>query len=86
MEESYSYNADDNLSFYIDNDPNFNIIASCTPSCNLTFHGAEGKEIAQLNWGDGVMKFSGNIEESAKHFFEFLKPMVDEYIKSKTSK
>lgn len=36
---------------------------------------------AKLDWSTGKLEFSGDLDESAKVFFEFLKPMIDEYIK-----
>ena len=44
------------------------------------------EEVGQLSWTDGELKFEGNIHESAKIFFEYLKPYVDEYIKAQQDK
>lgn len=46
---------------------------------NITFHNDAG-QIGELNWGDGELKFKGNMQESARKFFDFLKTFVDEYI------
>ena len=51
------------------------------PDYSLTFHSKDGKEVGHLNWNDGVMKFSGNMDESCKLFMEFLKPYMDNYLK-----
>lgn len=42
----------------------------------------DGKDIAMLDWGSGVMKFKGDADESAKIFFEILKGYIDAYIKA----
>jgi hypothetical protein len=52
------------------------------PDYNMTFWNEE-KQIGEIEWNDGVMKFNGNLDESAKVFFEFLKPYMDSYIKEK---
>ena len=54
-------------------------IFSIKPSYNMSFHNE--KEVGTLSWDDGVLKFEGNMDESAKLFFEYLKPYVDDYIK-----
>lgn len=36
--------------------------------------------VGKLSWVDGVFRFEGNAEESAKVFFEYLKRLIDEYI------
>ena len=53
------------------------------PDYNMTFN-KDCEEIGHLEWNDGVMKFSGNMEESAKLFFEFLKPYMDSYLTMKS--
>ena len=50
------------------------------PDYHMSFHKDGGKAIGRLDWNDGVMKFTGNAEESAKIFFDFLKPMMDSYM------
>lgn len=50
---------------------------SFKPPTRLVF----GNPPASLSWETGELVFDGeNIHESAKVFFEFLKPYVDEYI------
>jgi len=49
-------------------------------SYNMTFSKG-GQEIGRLDWNYGVMKFNGNAEESARVFFEWLKPYMDDYLK-----
>jgi len=52
------------------------------PDYNVTFH-LENKEIGKLDWNDGVFKFSGKAEKSAKVFFDWVKDHVDKYIEQK---
>jgi len=47
------------------------IVGDPPVSNNLTFHDNE-KEIGRLSWDDGIFKFEGKAEESAKVFFDFL--------------
>lgn len=51
-----------------------------TPPHKFIFVGDAGEDIGYLSWESGQLSFNGNIEESAKVFFEFLKSYVDEYI------
>jgi hypothetical protein len=52
------------------------------PNTNLTIMGEGGKPVGTLTWETGELVFAGKADESAKMFFnEFLKPMVDSYIK-----
>uniref|UniRef100_A0A6M3KAA0 Uncharacterized protein n=1 Tax=viral metagenome TaxID=1070528 RepID=A0A6M3KAA0_9ZZZZ len=57
-------------------------ITNITPSYSMTFS-KDGKEAGKLEWDEGVFKFTGEVQESAKVFFDFLKPLVDDYIRSK---
>ena len=51
------------------------------PAYNMSFHNEE-KMIGKLDWSEGVLKFTGDAEESAKLLFNFfLKPLIDHYIK-----
>lgn len=56
-----------------------------TPSHKFIFVGDALEEIGCLSWEDGQLSFSGNIEEPAKVFFQFLKPYVDGYIAGSNS-
>ena len=40
------------------------------PLRNVTFHGKDGELVGKLDWTDGPMTFEGNVEESAKVFFD----------------
>lgn len=55
------------------------------PDYNIAFW-TEKEEVGRLEWNDGVMKFSGDMDEAAKKFFEFLKPLIDHYIQSELKK
>ena len=59
------------------------IIFDYKPSYNMSFCGDSGKEVGLLNWDTGKLMFHGDAEKSAKVFFDFLKPYVDEYIRNK---
>lgn len=53
------------------------------PTTPLSFSDGES-EIGNLSWPDGSFKFEGKAEESAVVFFNFLKPLVDNYIEEKS--
>jgi len=46
----------------------------------------DNEEIGKLDWEDGVLKFEGKAEESAKLLFDFLKGLMDEYLKERRKK
>lgn len=48
----------------------------------FVFDEENNKEMGRLTWEDGIFKFEGNAEDSARIFFEhFIKKHIDEYIK-----
>ena len=47
----------------------------------VAFADSRGNMIGRLDIENGRMVFSGNMDESAKVFFELLKKVIDEYIK-----
>ena len=49
------------------------------PSYNLSFH-KETEMIGKLDWSSGKLVFEGNVDESAKLFFDWLKQYIDLYI------
>lgn len=53
------------------------------PNFTMNFNREDGEKVAELDWSDGTLKFSGNIEKSAEIFLDFLKPYLDEYVKIK---
>lgn len=69
--------------FVVDNDQN-KLVINVPTTHNITFH-KEDKEIGRLKWDDGVLRFKGEADDSAKVLFDFLKPFVDNYIKEKLS-
>jgi hypothetical protein len=50
-------------------------IRSFHPQCNLVFAGPFGEEVGRLTWEGGTFRFAGNVDESAKVFFDALKRM-----------
>ena len=51
------------------------------PPPSITFHPNENsdKEIGTLTWEKGKFSFKGKAEESAKIFFNYIKPMVKQH-------
>jgi len=39
---------------------------------NIIFTDEKGTEVGRIDWSDGAVKFTGNVEESARIFFECL--------------
>lgn len=72
---------------YIDEDLTYNgddfTIKQLIPNYTMNFNREDGGKVAELDWNDGTLKFSGNIEKSAELFLEFLKPYLDEYVANK---
>jgi len=54
-------------------------IQTISPNTSLVIS-ADNTEVGRLDWGTGKLEFSGELESSARQFFEFLKPYVDNYI------
>lgn len=52
---------------------------SVEPSYTITFMNKD-KTVGRLSWKTGVFTFEGKWDESAQKFFDYLKPMIDEYI------
>ena len=51
------------------------------PPTAVSIEGSNG-EVGRLDWKSGQLTFSGDMAESAQIFFnDFLKPMVDEYLR-----
>lgn len=44
-------------------------IMNIEPNYTMVFHGDDNEEVGKLDWNDGIMKFEGDTEESAKIFF-----------------
>jgi len=56
------------------------LFGDITPAYNMSFDNGSAN-VGNLYWTDGELKFEGNMDESVKLFFEYLKPYVDDYIK-----
>jgi len=62
---------------------NKTITAFTCHSSGMTF----GDNVGRISWEDGVMRFEGDADESARIFFEaWLKPTIDEYIEYELAK
>lgn len=46
----------------------------------------DNKDIGTLSWEGGKFHFEGDAEESAKVFFDFLRPYIDNYIESENKR
>lgn len=42
------------------------------PEFSIQFRAADNYQIGKLEWNDGILKFSGEIDESAKIFLRYL--------------
>ena len=42
------------------------------PNYNMTFNNKDGQEVGKLDFNGDTMKFSGNADESAKVFFDWI--------------
>jgi len=38
----------------------------------FAFNGEDGQEVGRLQWADGILRFTGNADESAKRLFELV--------------
>jgi len=55
-------------------------IVEPNPIPTMTFHPVNSvDEIGELSWNDGKFSFKGDAEASALAFFDYLKPLLDEY-------
>ena len=44
---------------------------------NITFQNADNEQVGKLSWDDGVFKFEGEAEESARIFFKIIQNLVE---------
>ena len=59
------------------------IIGDLQPAFNISFSNGE-KEVGRIDFSTGKMVFSGDMEESARVFFDYLKEsLIDPYLESK---
>ncbi len=52
----------------------------------MSFHDPEGNEVGNIDIRSNELTFSGNMDESAKKFFELLKEIFDPWIKDQLEK
>ena len=64
---------------FVESDNNATEVLRITPQRNISFSN-ESEEVGRLSWNDGVMVFTGDADESAKIFFDYLKEHIDNYI------
>jgi len=54
------------------------------PPQAFAFFGDEDQEVGRLSWDGGAVKFKGDMDESAKVFFEYMfKKYADQYCEDK---
>ena len=56
-------------------------IAQAPMDPGVKFSNLSHDQVGELSWKDGKFEFKGNAEESAKLFFNWLKPLMEEYMK-----
>ena len=69
-------NSNEENDLFEENNMTFTILEFLPPS-----GGTFANNGASISWEAGRLVFKGPIEESAKLFFEYLKPSIDSYIK-----
>lgn len=47
-------------------------LSDAKPNHNITFHNQDGKQVGELNFNGPEMVFNGDMNESAKVFFDFI--------------
>ena len=72
----------DELLFTVEDEPVLSFDYSQPACTSISF----GDNIGELTWENGHLEFEGDIEQSAQIFFEWLKPLVAEYIYYKLEK
>jgi len=62
-------------------------ITGFTPSyIQIHAAGMGGEEVAKLYVEDGILHFEGEIDRAAESFFNYLKPLVEDYIRSEVER
>lgn len=62
------------------------LLSECINYSNLSFLNKQNKIVGKLDWSDGIMKFTGDADESGKVFFEnMIKHYIKPYINQNTS-
>jgi hypothetical protein len=62
------------------------VISEPTVPRNIVFFDNNQKEVGRIDWTDGIIKFDGDVDESAKIFFEFLLRETAEKLKKENIK
>lgn len=63
----------------------FSLASNIKPNYNFTFHNGE-RNIGRLDFNGDVMAFEGDVEESAKVFFDFLAKYFADRLKEERDK
>jgi hypothetical protein len=48
------------------------LLSDWKPDYRIQFHSRQNNEIGRLTWNDGVLRFTGNADESAKLFIQTM--------------
>ena len=82
MNDKEKFNCDEpELTF--DSPVNVSLIGNLSPAYIFTLYKGD-KEIGRMDFSSGKMEFSGDMEESAKVFFDYLKEtIIDPYLERK---
>lgn len=48
------------------------LLSDWKPEYSIQFRATDNSEVGKLEWTDGILKFTGNIDESAKVFLRYL--------------
>lgn len=81
--ESSTVNLDSNI--YTTTDKSI-ILTQHVNYTNISFCNKDNKIVGKLDWSDGIMKFTGDADESGKVFFEnMIKHCIKPYINPNTS-
>jgi len=48
------------------------LLSDWKPDDSIQFHNHQNTEIGRLTWNDGVLRFTGNADESAKLFIQTI--------------
>jgi hypothetical protein len=65
----------------VDNPISLNELEKEVLHCNIIFYNDDNDIIGKLDWSSGKFIFTGEAEESAKIFFDFIKKYSNQLIK-----
>jgi hypothetical protein len=71
----FKFDFDDNIYF---GTPNSSQLITIMPTNKILFRGVSGS-VGTLDWSDGIMRFEGDVDESAQLFFDNI---VTRYIQT----